>query len=70
MDETGHLAGLRKITYYISSPMVFLLAEDCCPDFSQSRSSFSFIVNALIVFPLRQGNIHSSGKHSSGWARS
>lgn len=37
MDETGHLAGLRKITYYISSPMVFLLAEDCCPDFSVSQ---------------------------------
>lgn len=36
MDETGHLAGLRKITY-ISSPMVFLLAEDCCPDFRVSQ---------------------------------
>lgn len=38
MDETGHLAGLRKIIYhYISSPMVFLLAGDCCPDFSVSQ---------------------------------
>lgn len=38
MDETDRLAGLRKIVYhYISSPMVFLLAEDCCPDFNVNQ---------------------------------
>lgn len=37
MDETDHLAGLRKISYYISSPMVFLLSEDSCSDFNTNQ---------------------------------